>query len=67
LPEKWEKVIVSDGKYFEKDIITHVLGFSVSFEEFLQKKNVYFREILNYIFFKIFSIANYNFLPLFWQ
>jgi len=33
----------------------------------LQKKHVYFRETLNYILFKIFSIVNYNFFLLFWQ
>jgi len=34
----------------------------------LQKKNIYFKEIkLNYILFKIFSIASCNFFPLFWQ
>jgi len=33
----------------------------VSFEEFLQKKKNYFRETLNYILIKLFSIAGYNF------
>jgi len=35
---------------------------------FCRKKNIYFKEIkLNYILFKIFSIASCNFFPLFWQ
>jgi len=37
------------------------------FEGFFAKKYIHFREILNYILFKIFSIASYNFFPFFWQ
>jgi len=44
-----------------------ILDVPVSFERFLQKKDVYFREMLHYISFKIFSVASYNFFSLFWQ
>jgi len=38
------------------------------FEGFLQKqKYIYFREMLNYILFKIFFIASCNFFSVFWQ
>jgi len=53
------------GKCFIK-----LLGVLVNFEGFFTKKNhVYFREkhYINYILFKIFFIASYNFFPLFWQ
>jgi len=40
-----------------------LLNVPVSFEVFLQKKFVYFRETLNYILFKIFSIVSYNTFP----
>jgi len=38
---------------------------SVSFKGFFAKKHIYFKETLNYILFKIFSIASYNFFPFF--
>jgi len=42
-----------------------ILDVPISFERFLQKKHVYFKDSLNYILFKIFSIASYNYFPLF--
>jgi len=34
---------------------------------FAKKKNIYFKEMLNYILSKIFFIVSYNIVPFFWQ
>jgi len=59
------ELIFVTQKYIKK--LLNLSDIPVSFEGFFAKKYAYFRKTLNYILFKIFSIANYHFFPLFWQ
>jgi len=60
----WKFVFSTNKREIDKKA-NEILNVPINFERFLQKKHVYFRESLNYILFKIFFIASYNFFPLF--